>query len=52
MNHEGNGPIFGKGHDLLISDNCNTNESWASLGKSYFCEFPHASNKGNKFLCG
>lgn len=35
MNCENQGPIFGAGHDLHLTDGCNKNENWANMGKSY-----------------
>lgn len=42
--HSSNGPIFGGGHDLKISNNANgTTESYSNLGNSYQCPTGHLS---------
>jgi hypothetical protein len=49
MNHTCDaGPIFGEGHDIYISNRCNKNESWCSLGKTYSSPYPYGSVKANK----
>ncbi len=48
------GPIFGAGHDLYISNYCNSNsESYANLGNTYlFSFFPQGTSQANNFLAG
>lgn len=52
MNHFDKGPIFGQGHDIMISDRCNENASWCNLGKSYSCSHSFGSKKANNELAG
>jgi len=35
MNDNDCGPIFGEGHDIIISDKCDKTKSWNNLGMSY-----------------
>jgi len=48
------GPIFGGGHDLLISDKSNINTtSHSKLGHSYIHpDYAYGSNEANSFLAG
>lgn len=50
----GSGPIFGTGHDLYISNYCNSNsESYANLGNTYlFSFFAQGTSQANNFLAG
>lgn len=52
MNHDSNGPIFGEGHDIFITDKCNKNDNWCNIGKSYNCKYPFGSKKANESLTG
>lgn len=52
MNNYTNGPIFGEGHDIFITDKCNKNDNWCNLGKSYYCKYPFGSKKANESLAG
>ncbi len=52
MNDEDCGPIFGKGHDLILNDRCDIRLNWSNLGSSYFCEFKLGSTKANELLSG
>ena len=52
--HNSYGPIFGDGHDFVISDNSNTNtNSPSSLGGSYsHPDYAYGSNEAKSFLAG
>lgn len=49
-----NGPTFGSGHDLVISDNCNLNSnSYSKLGQTFIHpDYPQGSQKTNMILAG
>lgn len=44
------GPIFGAGHDLLIRDQADKEESSSNLGSSYHSPHPYGSLKSNSLL--
>jgi hypothetical protein len=47
------GPIFGKGHDLILCNGCDHSTfSHANLGKSYSCEFEYCSESAARELAG
>ena len=48
------GPLFGRGKDLVIMDNSNTNtSSYSKLGNTYtHPEYPYGSEKSRKILAG
>ncbi len=52
MNHDSCGPIFGSGHDIFISNECDKIQSWCNIGKSYACVHPFGSQKANNLLAG
>lgn len=52
MSHSPNGPVFGEGHDIFISDRCNKNINWCNVGKSYTSPFEFGSKKGNTLMAG
>ena len=45
---------FGGGHDLYISDDCNTNNSYSDLGHSYESPngYAYGSNEARNYLAG
>ena len=43
------GPIFGRGHDLVIVNEPNSKDSWGSLNNSYQCPF---GENGTTFFTG
>jgi hypothetical protein len=52
MNDFDCGPIFGSGYDLYIRDECNINQSWNNIGKSYSTTEAYGSQKANRLLNG
>jgi hypothetical protein len=52
MNDDHCGPVFGAGHDLIISDESNSHKSWANMGKSYLSPYMYGSKKANQLLAG
>ena len=52
MNDDECGPIFGKGHDLMVNDRCDIRLNWSNLGSSYYCKFKFGSPNANELLCG
>lgn len=51
--HPSNGPLFGGGHDLYISDGCNVNQnSAANLGHTYKSPHSYNSEESQKYLAG
>lgn len=52
LNNVQDGPVFGSGRDIHISDKCDGNECWANLGQSYQSPHKFGSNKANSLLGG
>ena len=53
--NNGDGPTFGNGHDLYISNSCHTNtNSYSDLGRSYRAPngYGHGSSQARNFLAG
>lgn len=52
-NSKFHGPIFGAGHDLLISSNCNKNEeSYSNFGYTYESRFPYDTEESYAYFAG
>ena len=47
MNDMDRGPIFGKGHDIIIHDRSDKHENWNNLGMSYESSYKFGSKKAN-----
>jgi len=53
-NNSGYGPTFGGGHDIYISNNCDSNStSYSNVGYTYSLDgYSYGSNDAKNFLAG